>query len=234
MVAVSIGAAAPGRAPYDMPVAEQHVTSTPIVLVAASGLAREAAAAAVAAGRVVRGVLDDRADLQGKEIRSGLPVLGTIDHARDHLDAQFVVCTGKGVVRRTIVDRLTRVGVDNYATVRHPSVRIPSGCEVAPGAVLLAGVVLTAEVQLGAHVVCMPNVVLTHDCVVADYATLCAGVVLGGGVHVERDAYVGMAASVRENLRIGEGAVIGMGSVVLQDVPASQIWAGVPAGALRS
>lgn len=230
-----IGARDRSCGPYDEAVAQQHVTSAPIVLVAASGLAREAAVAAAAAGRHVRGVLDDRADLQDREIASGLPVLGTIADASRHLDAQFVVCTGKGRVRRTIIERLTDLGVghDGYATITHPSVQIPPGCDVASGAVLLAGVVLTADVRIGAHVVCMPNVVLTHDCVLADYSTLCAGVVLGGGVYVDRDAYVGMAASVRENVRIGEASVVGMGSVVLQDVPASQVWAGVPAGPLR-
>jgi serine acetyltransferase len=38
---------------------------------------------------------------------------------------------------------------------------------------------------------------------------------------------------VRENLTIGAGAVIGMGSVVLADVPDGQTWAGVPARKLR-
>jgi acetyltransferase-like isoleucine patch superfamily enzyme len=30
-------------------------------------------------------------------------------------------------------------------------------------------------------------------------------------------------------VQVGEGAVIGMGSVVLSDVPAGEVWAGVPA-----
>jgi serine acetyltransferase len=34
---------------------------------------------------------------------------------------------------------------------------------------------------------------------------------------------------VRENLKIGRGAVIGMGSVVLHDVAPEETWAGVPA-----
>jgi acetyltransferase-like isoleucine patch superfamily enzyme len=38
---------------------------------------------------------------------------------------------------------------------------------------------------------------------------------------------------VREKLSIGAGAVVGMGSVVLQDVPAGEVWAGVPARRIR-
>jgi acetyltransferase-like isoleucine patch superfamily enzyme len=99
--------------------------------------------------------------------------------------------------------------------------------------VLLAQVALTADVNLGAHVAVMPQVVLTHDDVVADCATIASGVRLGGGVRVARTAYLGAGALVRESLTIGAGALVGMGSVVLRDVPAGEVWAGNPARFLR-
>ncbi len=205
----------------------------PLLLVAASGLAREAAEAAVAAGREVLGCLDDDPARQGRSV-GGLPVIGTSAAVVDHPDAELVVCVGKGSGRARVVERLTALGVgeDRWATVVAPSVRIPPTCTVGRGSVLLDGTVLTTQVTVGRHVVCMPGVVLTHDDVVEDYATLCAGVVLGGTVRVGRAAYLGMAVSVRENLTIGAGCVVGMGAVVLADVPAGETWAGVPAARL--
>ena len=205
--------------------------SAPLVLVAASGLAREAAVAARATGWEVRGCLDDAPDLQGRSV-GGLEVLGGIDGVVDHPDALLLVCVGRGATRAVVVDRLTALGVadDRYATVVAPSVALPETCTVGAGSVLLDGTVLTTEVTIGRHVVAMPHVVLTHDDVVEDYATLCAGVVLGGSVRVGRAAYLGMASSVRENRTVGEGAVIGMGAVVLRDVPAGVTWVGNPAG----
>ena len=43
-----------------------------------------------------------------------------------------------------------------YATVIDPSVRIPEGCRIGRGSILLQNVTLTASVTLGSHVVAMP------------------------------------------------------------------------------
>jgi acetyltransferase-like isoleucine patch superfamily enzyme len=80
----------------------------------------------------------------------------------------------------------------------------------------------------------MPGVTLTHDDVVADFATFAAGVSLGGSVRVGRAAYLGMNSSVRERTSIGAGATIGMGAVVLADVPDDETWVGVPAHAMEN
>lgn len=49
------------------------------------------------------------------------------------------------------------------ATVVHPSVVLPPSCQVGPGSVLLAGVVATTSVRIGAHVAVEAGVVLCHD-----------------------------------------------------------------------
>lgn len=205
--------------------------AAPLVLVAASGLAREVLAMVRRdGGHEVVGFLDDDASRHGTMV-DGVPVLGGIDAVTSIPDAELLVCAGRGTARERIVGRLEAKGVlpHRYATVLHPAVEVPDGCEVGAGSILLAGTVMTTAVTLGEHVVVMPNVTLTHDCVVRDFATLCAGVSLGGAVVVGRGAYVGMNASVRENVRIGAGATLGMGAVLLTQAPSGSTWAGVPA-----
>jgi len=208
----------------------------PLLLVAASGLAREVLAAVRTHDTFdVVGFLDDSLALQGATIDS-VPVLGTIDQIVDQPRTQVLVCAGRGAAREAIVARLDRLDVSpaRYATFVHPSVEVPSGCDVGTGSILLAGVAMTASVVLGELVVVMPNATLTHDDVLQDYATICAGVALGGGVVVGRGAYVGMNASVRERTVIGAGATLGMGAVLVNDLPAGETWAGVPARVLEA
>ena len=50
---------------------------------------------------------------------------------------------------------------------------------------------------------------------------------------IEDDVLIGANASVLKGVRIGKGAVIGTGSVVIKDVPSYVIVAGNPAGVVR-
>ena len=206
-----------------------------LILLAASGLGREVLNAVEAAGRHrVIGFLDDEAALPGTSV-NGVPVLGPIEDAVRYKGASFVVCTGRGQSRRAIVRRLESGGIspDRYATVVDPTVRVPRGCTVGAGSVLLGQTVLTADVSIGRHVIAMPHVTLTHDDRIGDFATLRAQVVLGGSVQVGEAAYLGMRSSVREGTTIGTEATLGMGGVLLEDLPAGATWAGCPARPLE-
>ena len=46
---------------------------------------------------------------------------------------------------------------------------------------------------------------------------------------IGNDVWIGAGAQLKSGVHVGNGAVIGMGSVVTHDVPPYEIWAGVPA-----
>ncbi len=204
-----------------------------LVLLGAGGLGRETAEVVHAINARnptwdLLGFLDDDPRLEGVSV-AGLPVLGPISLAAS-LGAAVAVCTARpavGCSRPALVERLG-LEPDRRPALVHPGAWLSGSTQVGPGCIVLAGVVATAQVWLGTHVVVMPQVVLTHDDVVEDYATLASGVRLGGGVRVAREAYLGAGALVREGVTVGPAALVGMGAVVLEDVPPGEVWAGVP------
>jgi sugar O-acyltransferase (sialic acid O-acetyltransferase NeuD family) len=208
-----------------------------LVLVGAGGLGREVAEVVRAINRVrptwdLIGFLDDAATRP--DSIDGLPVIGDTGEVAS-IDAQVLLCVASPrnpLGRQRLAERL-RLTPDRFATVIHPAADLPQSAVVGPGTMLFAGVVATSGVTVGAHVVAMPGVVLTHDDVVGDFVTLAAGVLVAGGVRIEVGAYLGAGSRLREHVQVGAGACVGMGAVVLGDVPPGEVWVGVPACRLR-
>lgn len=205
-----------------------------MLVVGAGGLAREVVAAARAAGVAVLGMLDDDPGRHGAVV-DGVSVLGGTELVHEYPDAGVLVCVAnpaRPAGRAAVVARLG-LGEERYPGLVHPAASVAEGVELGPGAILLAGAVVTAPQRVGAHVLAMPHVLLTHDDSVGDFVTLAGRATLAGGVTVGESAYLGAGALVREGVHIGSEAVVGMGAVVLGDVPAGQTWAGNPAARLR-
>lgn len=55
-----------------------------------------------------------------------------------------------------------------------------------------------------------------------------------GGVHIRRGAYIGVHSIILPGVTIGEGAIVGAGSVVTKDVPPLAVVAGNPARVIRN
>lgn len=212
----------------------------PLVLLGAGGFARETVEVVHAINEKqptyeLLGFLDDDPGKTDAVI-DGIRVLGQTSLIAELAGACAVACVGSPddySSRRRLTQRLD-LPPDRWATLVHPTAVVPRSAVIGPGTVVQAAVVMTTSVRIGSHVVFMPGVVITHDGVVGDYVTFGSGAMLAGGVVVGEGAYIGAGALIRERRRVGEWSLLGMGSVLTDDVPAGEVWAGVPARKLRA
>src|SRR6476659_7429366 len=112
--------------------------STPLLLVGAGGLAREALATLEQRTDLeVVGFLDDEPGLHGTAV-NGVAVLGGLAAVSRFPAAELVICAGKGSARSMIANRLRQLGVGTarFATIIDSSVRVPTTCRVGVGCIV--------------------------------------------------------------------------------------------------
>lgn len=68
-----------------------------------------------------------------------------------------------------------------------------------------------------------------HDNIIGKNSEIVGGTVTGGFVTIERNAYLGISASLKNRITIAENSIIGMGSVVTKSIPANITVIGNPA-----
>lgn len=83
--------------------------------------------------------------------------------------------------------------------------------------------------RVGARSWLMKHVHIGHDALVGADCELSPGAVVCGWAELGDGVRMGVNSCVRPYVKVGAGARIGMGAVVVRDVPAGEVWVGNPA-----
>lgn len=111
--------------------------------------------------------------------------------------------------------------LDDYIAL---GMRVGSGCHIQPGLVVDASHCWLIEI--GDRVTIAPQVyLLAHDASTHSHT----GHTRIGRVTICNDAFIGVRAIIMPGVRVGEGSIIGAGSVVTRSIPPHVVAAGVPA-----
>jgi sugar O-acyltransferase (sialic acid O-acetyltransferase NeuD family) len=182
----------------------------------------------------IAAILDDNPALAGSRVE-GVPVAGPLDACRDYPDAQFIFGIGSDRLRMVRYEILRRLALspERYATLVHPSATVYASARVGHGCLVFPGAVIACDSALGDFVQILTNSNIgsrnnVHEgALVASLVATTANVVLGHYCHV------GAGSTIGPDRRIGAGAQVGLGSVVLRDVAPGTFVLGNPATPLR-
>ena len=146
-------------------------------------------------------------------------------------DAKILAVPGRPenyLQRKSVIDSLG-VPDHRYASVQHRSAAISKLSKIGFNTLIMAGVVITANVIIGNQVCILPNTVIHHDAIIGDYTLVGSNVTVAGYVKIGLNSYIGSGSTIKNNVSVGDRTMIGISSNVVQSIPAGCVAFGNPA-----
>lgn len=153
------------------------------------------------------------------------PVLGGIA-ALERYPAACVVADNE-------YPRDVAVPTERWTTLVDPSCFVHPAATLGPGAVLYPNCFVGARASVGLRFFALAGTIINHDDAIGAHVVCASGVKLAGQVVVEDHVYLGQGCTVRQFLKVGRNALVGMGAVVVKDVEANAVMVGNPARKMR-
>ncbi len=203
-----------------------------VIIIGAGGHAQVVAdillRAAEHGGRAVPiGYLDDNPAQHGLKLL-GLLVFGAVSQCASLPHDAVIVAVGRNDLRRHLYKQLVANG-EQLITAVHPSAIIAPDSTVGPGTVICAGAIINPGASIGENVILNTAASVDHHNAIGAHVHLAPGVRLGGNVRIGEGCLVGIGAIVMPQRSVGAWSVVGAGSLVHRDLPASVTVVGVPA-----
>lgn len=175
------------------------------------------------------GILDDDENWHHKTVE-GYPVLGPLNLAQEFEEAFFVLAVGSYRSRLARYDILQRLAIpnDRYATLIHPTAKVYSTSKVGYGCILFPGVVVFNDTTIEDFSMVLANSVigvrnrLCEGAIVASLVSTSKEVVIGHYAHI------GTGSCLSDDMKVGCGAQVAMGSLIFRDVPPGSFCFGNP------
>lgn len=173
----------------------------------------------------VEGFLDDSKSNQKVE---GYAVLGGVKDIKNKKGIWYVVAIGNNYIRAKLLKKIEQHN-GNLETIIHPKAEISKSVEIGKGSIIGAGAIIVNNARVGKGVILDSGVIVEHDNIIENYVNISPRSALMGAVKIQEYTWVGGGTIVKDHIKIGKNCIIGLGSVVLQDIPDNSLAYGSPA-----
>ena len=175
----------------------------------------------------IKGYLDDKVEaLDGFE--GYPPIIDSVENYKIQHDDVFVCALGDVGYKKKYVQIIQNKGGDFY-TIIHPSVHLGSNCKIGQGCIIGYNSQIDCDTTIGDFVNVQTNVVIGHDSIIGKWCMFDCFTFTGGFAVIEDEVTLHTRSTVIPKLRIGHGAILNAGAVVIRDVSPHSVMMGNPA-----
>ena len=192
-------------------------------IIGAGGHALVVASILMAAGIEVAAFFDDKPSSWGTKIH-GIRVAGPVSELSAATCSHAIIGVGNNEARKRLAEQ---VDIE-WITAVHPFSWVHPGVSLGRGTVVCAGAVVQPGAQVGSHVILNTKSSVDHDSRVGDYAHIAAAH-LAGGASIGEGCLMGLGSVVLPSIQVGAWATVGAGAIVTKDVAPRTTVVGIPA-----
>ena len=146
------------------------------------------------------------------------PVLSTVNSYEIKHDDVFVSGIGNVMDRKKVVEIILKKG-GQFINLIHPSVVISPSVRLGTGIAIKAFSVLASNVTIGDFTFLQSSTICGHDVNIGNFCHVNSFSFFAGCVTVDDLVTINAGTRIVQSRHIGQCSVIGMGSVVIKDVP---------------
>ena len=180
----------------------------------------------------------------GDDVRIGAGAI--IEH--DSWIGDHVFIGNGAIIQRAKIEKHVRIGentvigADGYNLVRDENgnllsmptlgrVEISQGVTINSNCTISAGLAGVTRIGSFSHIDSLSHI--HHDCQIGEEVEIASSVSMGGFTTINAGSFIGIGTNIKNRITIGKNVLIGMGSVVIKDIPDESKAYGVPAQVIR-
>ena len=176
----------------------------------------------------ILGYVDD--GIKAGSLVDDLPILGTVDYLLEYERELAVVCAiASAKVRRRIIKKLEQNDKLVFPNVIDPSALLSKRIKMGKGNIILAGNILSVDIQLEDFCIFNADCTIGHDVVMESYVTVYPSANVSGCVEIGHETEIGTGCHIIQGIKIGSSTIVGAGAVVIRELPPCCTAVGNPA-----